>query len=773
MVDMSLPTEQADGRRPGRDHRRRLDGARLLYAALGVVLAAYIALLIIRPAGRSSTLIDGWGVDLFELLGGGLCIVGGRRRQPGSAVPLVLGAALIAWAFGDVALTIESLGGATPPTPSVADALYLTFFPLSYVAVVLMIRGETRRLSSPNWLDGAVAGLGCGAVCAAFAFSAIVHTTDSSPLGAAVNLAYPVGDVLLLLLVSGGTAVMSGRRKAPWLLLAAGLSVNVLGDTANLFSSSVGGSHVGVAINAAAWPTSTLMLSAAMWIRPGLANLLAEQRTPGFVLPGAAAMAGLVILLLGTFEHVNHVATSLAALTLLAVVARTWASVRTLRAQTRRRHEQAVTDHLTGLANRRRLFTTLDAFFAQPVSDRPALSFLFIDLNGFKRINDSFGHPVGDDVLGRVGARLARALRPGDLLARVGGDEFAVVLLGADRQEAASIAAQLNASLDEPFLIDAVHARIGASIGVALMPGDAEGAEELMGCADAAMYRAKLAGERCAFYDHELDRGGDRLQLADDLSAAIDGDELVLHYQPQLDLVTGQIATVEALVRWNHPEFGMMPPLKFLPLAEEAGLMGRLTVWVLGRALAQCAAWHAAGRPLRVSVNISVSDLLDPSFPATVSSLLADARLAPAALTIEITETSIIDEFERAREAVATLHGLGVRLSIDDFGAGFTSLAYLNELAVEELKLDRRFIAPLAGGVRSRESELVRATIELGHALGLQVIAEGIEDGNALELLRELGCDIGQGYGIGRPVPAAQLVLDPRPAPAASATAAV
>jgi EAL domain-containing protein (putative c-di-GMP-specific phosphodiesterase class I) len=273
------------------------------------------------------------------------------------------------------------------------------------------------------------------------------------------------------------------------------------------------------------------------------------------------------------------------------------------------------------------------------------------------------------------------------------------------------------------------------------------------------MYRAKLDGVSFARYDRALDRGGDKLRLADELSVAIAADELALHYQPQLELAQRRVTTFEALVRWPHPEHGLIGPLAFLPLAEHAGLMPKLTQWVLNSALGQCSLWRAARRTVRVSVNISAGDLVDPGFPDVVSKLLTRHAVPPEALLLEITETSIIEEFARTRHAVARLRELGVQVSIDDFGAGFTSLAYLNDLAVGELKLDRRFIRPLAQGRRSRNSELVRATIELGHALGLRVVAEGVEDAATLELLSELGCDIAQGYEIGRPVPAHEIVL--------------
>jgi diguanylate cyclase (GGDEF)-like protein len=556
---------------------------------------------------------------------------------------------------------------------------------------------------------------------------------------------------------------MSGQRKAPWLLITVGFMVNVFGDSSNLLHNSLGASHLGATIDAVAWPVSGLLFAMAMWLRRGVVDPLASRKPPGFLLPGLAAGAGLTVLFVGTLRPVNQVATALATATLLLVVLRTLLSVRSLRAQSNVRHRQSVTDSLTGLANRRRLFEALDGYFAQPRAERPELAFLFIDLNGFKRINDCFGHPVGDEVLKQISARLGESLRPSDLFARLGGDEFVAILIGAGRDKAAATADRLSVSLHEPFLLDAVAAAIDASIGIAIAPTDAGDGGELMQCADAAMYRAKLESTPFAIYDPTHDRGANKLRLADELSAAIDGDELILHYQPQLNLHSNEITTVEALVRWPHPEHGLIQPLAFLPLAEQAGLMGKVTAWVLREALSQCAAWSGAGRQIRMSVNVSVSDLIDPGLADTVAELLSRAGLGAESLMLEITETAIIDEFDRAKHAVDELHKLGIKVSIDDFGAGFTSLAYLNDLSVAEMKLDRRFVLPLARGIRSRDRDLVRATIELGHALGLDVVAEGVEDQHTLDLLAGLGCDIAQGYAIGRPTPAAELSLTRRP----------
>ncbi|MGI8712857.1 MAG: putative bifunctional diguanylate cyclase/phosphodiesterase [Solirubrobacteraceae bacterium] len=727
-----------------------------VYAVLGALLMAYVVLVV---GGRQSTVINGWGVDLFELCVSALCVLSGLRRRSGRTVPIVLGLGLMCWCLGDIALTVESLGGTNPSLPSLADVFYLSYFPLAYVALMVFVRGETRQLSSPNWLDGAVAGLGASSVCAAFAFHWLEHSTHLSGLALGVNVAYPVGDMLLLLLVAGGTAVMSGRRKVPWLLVAVGIIANVVGDTSNVLPSALGQPSLGVTANAIEWPLSGFLMSLAMWVRPGRADPLVLRKPPGFLLPGLAAGAGLTIMFLGAIDHINLVAVSLAAATLLLVVMRTAISVRSLRAQTQERQHLSLTDHLTGLPNRRRLFDALEAFFRDAPADRTQLAFLFIDLDGFKQINDSFGHPAGDDVLKRVGARLSGSLRPTDLLARVGGDEFAVILSDSNPRQARAVAARLGADLEPPFAIAAVSAQIGMSIGIAIAPEHANDSNALMRCADVAMYRAKLASETFALYEHALDDGADRLRLADELSAAIDTNQLVLHYQPQLDLRSGEIAKVEALVRWRHSALGMIPPLSFLPLAEEAGMMPKLTCWVLTTALRQCSRWRAAGKELRVSVNVSTTDLVDPEFPGIVSGLLADQDVPARALMIEITETSVIEKFDRVKDVVDQLRRLGVEVSIDDFGAGFTSLAYLSSLAVAELKLDRSFITPLAGAGRSRDAELVRATIELGHALGLEVIAEGIEDAGTLQLVSELGCDLAQGYAIGRPGPATALVF--------------
>ena len=641
---------------------------------------------------------------------------------------------------------------------------YLGFYPLTYVAAVIFMRGEIRRLATPIWLDGAVASVGTAAACAAFVFERVLRLTGGNSAATATNLAYPIGDVLLLSLVVGGSTVMSGRRKAPWLLMATGIAINAVGDTANLFGTSFGASELGYVFNAVAWPTSILALSMSVWLRPRPSNLRTLRQPALFVIPVLSAACALAVLLVGNLDPTSRLALGLATAALLLVGIRLVLSVRGMRSLSQERHQQSVTDELTGLGNRRSLQAVLDAFFADydPTAPQPrSIAFLFLDLNHFKEINDTFGHPVGDKLLRQLGPRMSACLREADLPIRLGGDEFVVVLVDGDADYATAVAQRLTDTLAEPFALDTVRVHISASIGIALAPIHATDSAGLLWCADVAMYRAKLAGVPFAVYQPDLDRSGNRLLLLDELRTAIDERQLVLHYQPQLDLRTGEIVAVESLLRWDHPRLGLVPPLEFIPLAEEAGLMGSITALVLADALAQCAAWRRAGSPLSVSVNISPTNLLDPRFTDHVRDLLESHQVPAEALVLEITETSVISHFEQSRGVIQELRDHGIVVSIDDFGAGFTSLAHLSTLAVKELKLDRIFIVALTSGDSGRALDLVRATINLGHALGLRIVAEGIEDYATLELLSDLGCDLGQGNFIGEPKPAEQLTFGP------------
>jgi diguanylate cyclase (GGDEF)-like protein len=731
---------------------------------MSILLAAYVVSLLVRSPGDRWPWIDGWGVAAYEVVVAGLLLARGFTKLPGRVIPIVLGSGVSAWALGDVVLTWQSWGGATLPNPSLADAFYVCFYPLAYTAVALMLRKEIKRLLPATWLDGAIAGLGAAAVCAAFAFDAVFRTLGGdaahlTPFGVAVDLIYPIGDVLLLALVVGGTAVLPGRR-VPWLLFAAACALNGVGDTFNLFGST---SQVGVVFNGIAWPIAITLMSISVWMPPGRRDLVEGGKLPGFLLPGTGAVAGVVILFLGAVQHeVIQIAVGLATATMVVVGLRLSMSVQGLRALTEQRHRQAVTDELTGLGNRRQLTTLLDAFFedlADPTTPPRTLAFLFVDLDHFKEINDSFGHSAGDELLRQLGPRLTSSLRASDVLVRIGGDELGAVLIDSDPSYAAGLARRLTALLEQPFILNGVSVHISASIGIAGAPADAGDSLGLMRCADVAMYRAKLTHQSFEVYTPSIDDGGNRLVLVEELRAAVDGERLVLHYQPQVDLRNGETVAAEALVRWPHPRLGLIPPLDFLPLAEEAGLMGPLTRLVLEQALAQCAAWRAAGSRLAMSVNVSSSNLLDPGFIEVLRGALRRHRVPAAALILEITETTIIRDFAACQSVIEEVRAMGVGVSIDDFGSGFTSLAYLGSLPITELKLDRTFIGGLSATGREQDMKLVRATIELGHALGLLVVAEGIETLATLELLSLLGCDRAQGYFTGRPVPAQDFEL--------------
>ena len=739
---------------------RRRSGDRtppLVWPAYALLAALALGYVFVELVGIEWAWLDGWGVNGFEIAAGALCVYRAATITRGRAIPVLLGVGLWCWAAGDMVLTVQS----DPPSPSLADAFYVAFYPVTYVGLMLLLRRNVRRISLAGWLDGGVAGCGAAALCATFAFNDVLHRAGGSAAGVAVNLAYPVGDVLLLGLVVGGAAIVSGGRKLPWLLLAAGYALITVGDMFNVLGTV---SFIGNFADAIAWPVSILLVSVSVWIQSPAARPALSDEPAGFALPALAAASALVILFAGSLEHVGRVSLGLAVATLVVAGVRSALSLVGLRSLTEQRRRESVTDVLTGLGNRRALFQLLDGVLAEhgdPDAPARSLAFMFLDLDRFKEVNDSFGHAAGDALLRQLGARLRESLRSSDLVVRLGGDEFVVALLDAGTDYAATVASRLIARIEEPFVLDAVRVQISASIGIAVLPDDATDAADLVRCADLAMYRAKLAGKAFAIYQEDLDGAANRMQLVEELRTAIEQRELQLYYQPQLHLGTRQIGSVEALVRWIHPRLGFVPPLEFIALAEDAGLMGALTALVLDQALAQCGRWRTGGRAVAVAVNISTSDLLDPAFPALVSELLTRHGLPADALILEMTETTAIADFARSQLAIQQLHDLGLVVSVDDFGAGFTSLAYLGSLAVKELKLDRSFITRLAEAREGRDVALVRATVELAHAIGLRVVAEGVEDESGLALLTDLGCDLVQGYVISKPVPADQLALAP------------
>jgi diguanylate cyclase (GGDEF)-like protein len=748
------------GGRPllGRTTRRGV-GLRAAYVLLGVLLLAYLGSLIARSPAEDSTLVDGWSLDVFEMFVCLLALAAAFRRGGDRALALTLGGAGMMWAVGDLVATVQS----GPSSPSLPDIFYVAFFPLAYVALVRMVRRESSRLVPATWLDGAVAGLGVAALCATFAFHRIEHLAGDSAAAVATNLAYPIGDVLLLALAIGGTALLPGRRHAAWLLVAAGCALNAVGDTFNLFQLSSEPSHLGSIVDGIAWPGALLLMSAAVWVRPPRPDLLSYQPTPGFLLPALGACSALAVLLVGSLRQLDHVAVALAATTLVVAGVRLALSATSLRRLMDERHIQSRTDQLSGLGNRRRLADTLDGYFTalrEPAAQTGTLAFLFVDLDHFKQVNDSFGHPAGDQLLRQIGPRIARCLGSSDLVTRIGGDEFAVVLCDADLERAVTAASRLSGALGEPFVLDLVSVQIATSIGIALAPEHGGDPDELLEHADQAMYRAKRTRTPFEVYDATLDTDTDRLRLLEELRIAIAERQFELHYQPQVELRSNGVPAVEALLRWPHPRLGYVPPLAFLPLAEQAGLMRELAAIVLDEALGQCAAWRADGHGVSVSVNVSATNIQDTEFPRLVRDRLARHGLPAEALVLEVTETTLISDFERCRRAIDELRKLGCTISIDDFGAGFTSLGYLSSLPVGELKLDRRFLA----GMREDDASftLVRATIELAHTLGLQVIAEGVEDQATLDALSEFGCDLAQGFHVGRPAPAADLALPAR-----------
>ncbi|MFI6350010.1 putative bifunctional diguanylate cyclase/phosphodiesterase [Streptomyces sp. NPDC050560] len=421
----------------------------------------------------------------------------------------------------------------------------------------------------------------------------------------------------------------------------------------------------------------------------------------------------------------------------------------------RARAEEQLRDPLTGLPNRQwlleRTWTALDE--ADRLDKRTAL--VLIDLDRFRSVNDTLGHLAGDRLLIQIAERLGAALPRGAEAARLGGDEFAVLLPVADSTtSAARIARRLVAELGSPLDLDGLTLVLEASAGVAVFPDHALDAEGLLQRADVAMYQAKRDRTGVEVYESKRDSNTpDRLGLLGDLRRALDAHEVELHYQPKVRF-DGEVAGLEALVRWVHPERGKVPPDEFIAIAESSGLMPHLTEYVLDTALAQVARWREQGLRVPVAVNVSPRDVHTPGFAGSVAARLARHGVPPGALQLEITEHVLLEDPQRAADTLAGLTGHGVKMSLDDFGTGYSSLVHLRRLPVSELKIDRSFVARLA--VDTEDAEIVRCTVDLAHSLGLVVVAEGVEDDETWHRLRQLGCDAVQGWLVAAAMPASQ-----------------
>ncbi len=596
------------------------------------------------------------------------------------------------------------------------------------------------------WLDGALGAAGAATALAA-ALSPVLSATQGDLATVLVGATYTSADLLLVAMIAGLLAVRGGSG---WLWMAGGLALFCAADVVYALRVTAGSYELGTSL-LVWWTAGVSCIAFAIWQPQRPRGIDAGRSKTILAIPLLATLTAVVVLVISSFDQLPTPIVALATFTLLLAAARTFMSFRQVQRLFDARR-QAVTDELTGLGNRRFLFEhgqqRLDA------EDGGArLALVLIDLDNFKEINDTFGHHAGDELLRETARRLAARMVDPDLLVRLGGDEFALLIRLGEGDEGREIASRILDRLMQPLVIDGARVRIDASAGVAEYHDASVKIADLLRRADVAMYAAKDAHTRVELYEPELDEANrTRLETIQDLDAALVHRQFVLHYQPKIDVETGAVFGAEALVRWEHPERGMLYPDAFLPIVEHSGLMNAVTRLVLESAVMQLASWREAGLDISVAVNLSASDLLDETLADRIAGLLTEHAVPAGALELEITESVIMIDPKRAREVLEALRALGLRIAVDDYGTGYCALAYLRDLPVDELKIDRSFIAHVTTDRRS--AAIVRSTIELAHALGLKVVAEGIEHEAALNALASFGCDYAQGYHFSRPVPA-------------------
>lgn len=742
------PPEEAhdDVRWPPRDVRAAI-------ALLATGLVAFTVSSMVRPNAGHGIVSAAALYTALTVVAAGLIALRAYRVSADRFAWALIAAGMASSAVGDVVYALWVPNGRSP---SVADPEYLAYYPFVYAGLVLLMRARLKRLPIPIQLDSFICALTLAAVAAALTAGPIRAAALHSPATVWIGLAYPWSDLVLLALAAGMLPILGWRNEIRWALLVAGLVLFAVADAAYLFQTSAGLYRAGSVLDAC-WAASSLLIAMASWARSSSITPPPRSRYGPYITPVVSAIVALGVIVLA---HHSRLAATLAALSLVVATGRfalTFRNANLLETNDR----LAMIDELTALPNRRSLATALTGLPVSTPSGARSIptraharrALLLLSLSDFHEITDSIGRQFGDELLCHIANRLTGCVRRDDLLARVGEDQFAVLLSdGASLTAASASAGRLLEALSEPIALDPITVQVDARIAIALCPDHCDSPQDLLSRAETTMAHAKSARSRIAVYDSsfEVHRDNDPSLIEELRTALFDTDELRLHYQPKIDGRDGSVHSVEAVLRWQHPTRGTLLPEEFLSVAERAGLMRKISNRTLSMALAQVRSWREEGIPLTVAVNLSTTNLLDIELVGTVERLLANHDLPADALILEITESALVDSV-RSRNTVAALQGLGIRISLDDYGTGWSSLARLQEVSVDELKLDRIFVSRLAHDARS--VAIVRSTVALASNLGADLVAEGVENEATLHALRRYGCNITQGFVHSPPLP--------------------
>ena len=677
----------------------------------------------------------------------------GRLRSAWGA--LVLG--LVAWNIGQVIWTYDEVVRQETPFPSVADAFFLAFPVCACVALVLFWNRHRRSLRGLILLDGLIVAGSLFIASWSLVMASLYEAGDSTRLEFVLSFAYPVFDLVVVTVAAVVLVSAHANQRPVMTLLSLGLISMSVADSGYAFLSAKGEYVSGDSIDVF-WVAGLLLLTvAAAAGRESTSDEFGEGELPGWAsvwLPYAPLMFAAGVL-------VAKPPTSTGPVLLVGLVLVVLVLVRQFLAVSENRRllatvaEQSLHDPLTRLANRVLFHDRLNHAMQLRARDGQALSVLAIDLDDFKLVNDTLGHAAGDELLVAVADRLRGAVRTGDTVSRLGGDEFGVILEGP----ADTIAERVVAAFDEPFVIDGHEVLIRPSVGLAVAETSGTSPErevdELLKRADMAMYEAKRSRDDDERSNPWPSSGISDMMLGE-LRDSIERRELALVYQPKFNLKNSALVGVEALLRWPRRHGETLGPDEFLPLVRRYGLIGPVTEFVLTEALDNAARWYAAGAEVPVAVNLFPPSLATPNLPERISRELRDRGLSPSALTVEITEDMVLDNIARTRSVLSDLRSRGIQVAIDDFGSGYSALSYLRDLPVDEVKLDKDFIAPIAHDPRA--AAVARAVIDVARVLCLTTVAEGVEDQETVDCLRDFGCDYVQGYFYSPPLTAEQVV---------------